>query len=218
MTKELELTAPIGVFLNKGNQNYSPSWRLFITVEDLHAVPDDLFAVKVSQSQNPELSGKVVFKYFSFKVNDDAPWSIHAPNNASLTTPPSELKAEVIQKLGHMEDAEKSLAINLPGNFSNILTGDGELYTVFDKKEFPQTDGNPGYYIKQGSVATVKLTEATHLGNKYYQVRLSTDLTPDELFVKAGRSKVWGQDGGSAAPAGYADGEEDAATDEGSPW
>ena len=57
MSKELELTAPIGIFLNKGNANYSPSWRMFINVEDLATIPDDLFATKVSQSQNPDLSG-----------------------------------------------------------------------------------------------------------------------------------------------------------------
>lgn len=215
MSKELEVKAPIGIFLNKGNANYAPSWRLFITVEDLESIPADLFATKVSQSQNPDLAGKVVFKYFSFKVNDATPFSIHTPQGTDVTTPPAELKQLVIDKLGNMDGVEMSLAINLPGNFCNIETPQG-TFTVFDKKEFPQTDGKPGYYIQSESVATVKLTEATHLGNKYYQVRLSTELSPDELFVKAGRGQVWGQDdSGVGAGVGASD---DGAVDDGSPW
>lgn len=213
MSKELELTAPIGIFLNKGNANYSPSWRMFINVEDLATIPDDLFATKVSQSQNPDLAGKVVFKYFSFKVNDNTPWSIHTPSGTQITTPPAELKQLVVDRLGNMEGVEMSLAINLPGNFCNIDTPEG-VFTVFDKKEFPQTDGKPGYYIKSESLVTIHLTEATHLGNKYYQVRLSTDLTPDELFVKAGRGQVWGQDDGGAGVSAVADEESDG----GAPW
>lgn len=216
MSKELEVKAPIQVFLNKGNANYAPSWRLFITVKDLESIPADLFATKVSQSQNPDLAGKVVFKYFSFKVNDATPFSIHTPQGTDVTTPPAELKQLVIDKLGSMDGVEMSLVINLPGNFCNIETPQG-TFTVFDKKEFPKTDGKPGYFLKSESEATVKLTEATHLGNKYYQVRLSTELSPDELFLKAGRAQVWGQDDASvgASDDGAVD---DGAADDGSPW
>lgn len=216
MSKELELkNVPVGVFLNKGNANYAASWRMFIKVEDVSAIPDDLFATKVSQSQNPDLAGKVVFKYFSFKANDNTPFSIHTPEGTTVTTPPAELKQLVMDRLGKIDGVEMSLAINLPGNFCNIETPQG-MFTVFDKKEFPQTDGKPGYYIKSESPVTVKLTEATHLGNKYYQVRLSTDLSPDELFVKAGRGQIWGQDNsGVGAGAGASD---DVDADDGAPW
>lgn len=215
MHMSLEINAPIGVFLNKGNEHYKPSWRLNIKVKDLASIPDAMFATKMSQSQNPELAGKVLFKYFSFKINENTPWSTHTPQNTDLNTPPSELKQLVMDRLGNMEGVEMSLTINLPGNFCNIETPLGK-FTIFDKKEFPQTDGGPGYYVKSESPATVKLTEATHLGNKYYQVDLSTDLSPDELFVEAGRAKVWGQDnGGSNAPVGVSS---DADGTDGAPW
>ena len=215
MSNEILLTAPIGIFQSKANGPYKAGHRLFITVEDLESLPDELFATKVSQSQNPELSGKVIFKHFSFKANENSPWTPQTPQGTQPVTPPAELKAQVLEKLGNMENAEFRLTINIPGAFCNIDTPDGR-FTIFDKNEFPDRDGNPGYYVKSGSVCNIKLTPASHMGNQYFQVLLSTGLAPDDLFVKSGRAQVWGQeDRGTAAGSSY---ESEDIDDGSSPW
>lgn len=182
---------PLSVYQQQG-LNGGPSRRVFIEVTDLATIPEELFAIKMSQSKNPELAGKPMFKYFGYKVNENTPFSALAPTGTTLATPVSENKQNVIGKLGQLPDAKFSLAINLNGTFANIKAGDGVLYTIFDDKEFAQTDGKPGYYIKKGAVGTVELEMATSQFGPYYQVHLSTDLNPDDLFVRAGKSKVWG--------------------------
>lgn len=196
--------APISVFQQAG-MNGQPSRRLFITVEDLNTIPDELFAVKVSQSKNPELAGKSVFKYFSYKVDENAPFSALAPSGTTMATPTAETKAAVVAKLGSIAGAKFSVAINMNGKFANIATPDG-TYTIYDDKEFPATEGKPGYYIKAGSLADVEITKGESQYGPYYKVALSTDMTPDELFVRAGKSKVWGAEAGAGAA--------DVATDE----
>ena len=46
---------PISIFQSAG-MNGKPSRQLFIDIADLASVPEELFALKVSQSKNPELA------------------------------------------------------------------------------------------------------------------------------------------------------------------
>lgn len=181
---------PLSVYQQQG-MNDRPSRRVFIDLTDIASVPDELFAVKISQSKNPELAGKPIFKYFSYKVNDNTPFSALAPTGTTVATPTSEVKQNVVTKLGQLPDAKFSLAINLNGKFANITTAEGP-YTIFDDNEFAATEGKPGYYIKRGSLGTIELKKATSQYGPYYQVSLETKLTPDELFVRSGKGKVWG--------------------------
>lgn len=193
--------APISIFQTH-NMNNQPARRLFITVTDLAAVPDELFAIKMSQSKKPELAGKPVFKYFSYKVSENTPFSPLAPATATLQTPTSELKAVALEKIGKIPGAVFSLAINMNGRFGNIKTPDG-VFTLFDDQRFPQSEGKPGYYLKSNTKANVTLTKATSQYGPYYRIQLETDEVPDDIFVKSGRSKVWGEEdaGATIAPA-----------------
>lgn len=212
MTEPIKFeNASISIFQQDG-LNGKPSRRVFIAVEDLAAVPDELFAIKMSQSRNPELAGKAVFKYFSYKVSKDAPFSALAPTGTTVATPTAETKAAVMAKLGALPDVEFSIAMNMNGQFGNIKTPEG-VYTIFDDKEFPATQGKPGYYLKSGTLATVTLTLAQGQHSEYYQVALATDSGPADIFVTAGKSKVWGAGAADTTPAVDA-----GATDELSGW
>lgn len=190
MTEPIVISGPISIFQTAG-MNGRPSRRLFIDVKDLDAIPDELFAVKISQSKNPSLAGKPVFKYFSYKVNENTPFSALAPDNTTLATPVSEIKSTVVSKLGALPGAKYSLNIALNGSFANIETSEG-IYTIFDDKEFPATEGKPGYYVASGTEATVTITRAQSQYGPYYRTSIKTALSPDEVFVKAGKGKVWG--------------------------
>lgn len=183
---------PISIFQTH-DMNNKPARRLFIAVTDLSVVPDELFAIKVSQSKKPELAGKPVFKYFSYKVSENIPFSPLAPATATLQTPTSELKAAVLEKIGKIPGAVFSLAINMNGHFGNITTPEG-VFTLFDDQRFPQSEGKPGYYLKSNTEAKVTLTKATSQYGPYYRVQLETEEVPDDIFVKSGRSKVWGEE------------------------
>lgn len=208
---------PISIFQSH-NMNNEPARRLFITVTDLSVVPDELFAVKLSQSKKPELAGKPVFKYFSYKVSENTPFSPLAPSTATLQTPTSELKASVLEKIGKIPGAVFSLAINMNGRFGNIKTPEG-VFTLFDDQQFAQSEGKPGYYLKSGTEAKVTLTQATSQYGPYYRVQLETEEVPDDIFVKSGRSKVWGaEDTGATGALTDADIPAAPETNEGSVW
>ena len=190
MSEPIVHNVPISVFQGH-NMNGDPSRRVFIHVKDLSTVPDELFAVKISQSKKPELAGRAVFKYFSYKPNDEAPFSSLAPANTTLQTPVAELKALALGNLAKLPDAVFSLAINMNGRFGNIKTPKG-TYLLFDDERFPQSEGKPGYYLKGETEATVTLTQAAGQHCSYYRVQLETEQSPDEIFVKSGQSRVWG--------------------------
>lgn len=185
--------APISIYKST-DMNGQISRRLFITIEDLNTIPEELFKVKISQSQNPALAGKAVFKYFSYKINEESAFSPLAPDGTTTATPLGELKAAVVAKLGAIPGAKFSVAINMNGRFGNITTSDGE-YTVFDNEQFAANEGNPPkYYLKSGVIADVTLTEATSKYGPYYRINLATDASPDDIFQKTSRAKVYGQD------------------------
>lgn len=192
MTEPIVINGPISIFQTAG-MNGRPSRRLFIDVTNLAAIPDKLFAVKISQSKNPNLAGKPVFKHFSYRVSENEPFSALAPETTTLATPVSEIKAAVVGKLGALPSAKFSLNITLNGTFANIQTSEG-VFTIYDDKEFPATEGKPGYYVASGTEAEVTITEATSQYGPYYRTSIKTSLSPDEVFVKAGKGKVWGAD------------------------
>lgn len=202
MTEPIVITGPISIFQTAG-MNGRPSRRLFIDITDLNALPDELFAIKISQSKNPALVGKPVFKHFSYKVNENSPFSAVAPDGTTPATPTTEIKPAVVGKLGALPGAVFSLNITLNGTFANIATPEG-TFTIFDDKEFPATEGKPGYYVKSGSHASVTITRAESQYGPYYRTDLKTNLTPDELFVKAGKGRVWGADNQGGVDAGEA--------------
>jgi len=198
---ELQLTnKEISIFTTDG-LNGGKSRRLFITVDDITEVPEELFAVKVSQSNKPEKAGKTVFKYLSFKQDGDGqPWQDFAPKDVTIATPVAEIKAKLVSFVqSNNLQLKYQLAVNLNGKFANISTAEGR-FTLFDDVQFAASEGNPGYYLKRGTRATVTLKEAmSNYGKPYFQVTLATSATPDEIFQKSGRAKVWGQEDDAVA-------------------
>lgn len=171
------------------------SRRIHITVDDITEIPAELFAVKVSQSKKPEKAGKTVFKYLSYRTKGtDEPRQDFAPNGVTPATPVEEIKQMFVNFLQTQGlQLEFSVSVNMPGNFGDITTSEGRVL-IFDNTEFAAAEGYPGYYIKQGTRADITLRLAQGKYGQYYQVRLTTTASPDEIFVRGGRAKVWGQD------------------------
>lgn len=195
----------ISIFTGTGMNGDGLSRRLFVTVTDITEVPEELFAVKISQSQKPEKAGRVVFKHLLFRQpGETQPWQDLAPSGVTLGTPVAEIKQTLVNFITEKNlQLEFELAINLNGKFANITTPEGR-FTLFDDAEFPESKGNPGYYLKRGTKADITLTpRPSKYGNVYYQVTLETAGTPDEIFVRGGRAQVWGQDSAATAPTSF---------------
>lgn len=193
MSQTFTITKPISIF--PGTEfDGSPSRRLVVsaTPSELAEFPAELFAVKISQSKNPQKAGKLVFKYFAYKVSASTPWSDQASSNFTIATPVEEIKEAIIKALAHQADARMQFTIKMPGKFANIETADGR-YSLYDFNESP--DGNLGYYLKGGTVVSVTFIPAENQGNAYYRLRLDAhDKSPEELFVRGGRGKIFGRD------------------------
>lgn len=186
----------INIFTGTGMNGQGVSRRVFITVDNIQEVPAALFAVKVSQSQKPEKAGKTVFKQLLFKQpGENQPWQDFAPQGVTLATPVEEIKNALVSFVqNNGVQLEYELAINLNGKFGRISTPAG-AFTLYDEEEFAATNGQPPYYLNRDTVATVTLKEAqSKYGSTYFQVDLSTASQPDEIFTRAGRAKVWGED------------------------
>lgn len=186
------------VSLYSGDDRYhegKKSRTLFVDVDDLNAIPSELFAVKISQSKNPELVGKPVFKYFQYRINSDDPWTSLAPNGSNPTSNLDDLKANVLKRFDGSDGAQFELNLKMHGKWGNINTPDG-AYALYDEDHFPETQGDPNYYLKAGTICDIKLTPATSHGNDYYQVEVSTKEEPDDIFQIRGKSnmKYFGDD------------------------
>lgn len=182
--------------------NNKTSRRVHISIADINEIPEELFAVKISQSKKPEKAGKVVFKYLTYRqAGTEEIRQDFAPNGVTTATPVADIKALFVNFLAQQGlKLEFSVTINLLGNFSNIETPEGRL-TIFDNNEFPATEGNPGYYLKAGTIATVSLKEMkSNYGGSFFSVRLKTEQAPAEIFVRGGRAKVY-DFGESSAPS-----------------
>lgn len=196
----ITITKPISIYPSQ-DLNGQPTKRLVIAggLEDLASFPDELFAVKISQSKKPDLAGKTLLKYISYKLNEQAPWASRVPESITIATPTSSIKQALLEAFKSQPDAKFQLTIKLPGKFANLDTPQGR-YTLFDFTQFP-SDGNPGYFLKPGTVVEVTLTPATHNGNDYFRVALKSELGPDEIFSRGGRGKLWGDDDEASAPS-----------------
>ena len=181
------VTAPISIFPST-KLDGTPSRRLVVSVprDMLATLPEELFAVKISQSRKPDRAGRLMFSYLSYKLN--GAWSTFAPEKFTVASPLSDIKNTIVASFATM-DVEVQFSFNMPGKFANIDTPQGR-YTIFDFNQFPE--GSPGYYLKGDTKATVTFTPATHNGNAYLRIALSTEFDPSEIFVKGGRGKIFG--------------------------
>lgn len=202
---EWEYDGTVGFSRGQGYKGVGISRTLFLhpKVED---IPEQLFAVKVSQSTNQQKTGKMVFKYLSYRFADDQAPSDLVPTGIDLTTPLAEVKATFISKLSTVPGASVSLNIGLKGKFTNINCADGN-FKLYDedepdfKTDDPNTSGNAPYYIKSDAIVHVKLKGAmSKQGNAYIQTTLSSTATSNEIFAQPQKGAIWNPDG-SAAPA-----------------
>jgi hypothetical protein len=200
---EWDYEGPISIIRGTGYQNKGVSRTMFLTPK-LADIPEQLFALKVSQSTNPARAGKLVFKYFSYRFDENAKYENTAPESVSLDTPLSEVKNLVVSKIGNIPNAQISVNVALHGSFTNVSCADG-TYAIFDKEKFknadPNKDGDAPYYIKGDAIIRVKLKGAVSQGNEYLQSTLSTTASADDIFQKVQAGKVWGEDSGDVGAA-----------------
>lgn len=213
---EWEYDGTVGFARGKGYQGDGISRTIFLhpNVQD---IPEQLFAVKVSKSTNPQKAGKYVFKYLSYRLTADQKPADLAPTGVDLTTELSAIKTMIINKLATLPEASVSLNVALKGKFTNIVCADGS-YKLYDedepdfKTDNPETTGNAPYYIKSDAQVHVKLKGAmSKQGNEYIQTTLSTTSTSAEILAMPQRGTIWNPDGNaasaaSAAPAAAAEG------------
>lgn len=203
---EWEYDGTVNFARGKGYMGNGVSRTIFLRpkVED---VPEPLFAVKVSQSSDPQKAGKYVFKFLTFRLTEDQKPLDLVPSGIDMTTPLDQIKAAFVQKINATPGASVSLNIGLKGKFTSIACADGsfKLYDE-DEPEFktdnPETTGNAPYYIKSDAQIHVKLKGAmSKQGNAYIQTTLSTTSTSGEILAMPQRGAIWNPDGNAAASA-----------------
>lgn len=208
---EWDYDGPVRFVTTKGYQGQGISRTMFLTPKTLEEIPEELFAVKISQSRNPERAGKPVFRFFSYRLTPgEGKFMDLAPTGITMETPLADIKNLVVSKFTNLgTPVELSLSIGLHGTFTNIQCSDG-VYALYDTSKFsdpdPEKNGRAPYWIKNGVEIHVKLKGADSVqGNDYIQSTLSTTATANEIFQKAEVGKVWegaDMDGmGAAAPA-----------------
>ena len=84
---------PISIFKGTGYKGKGVSRTMFLTPERIEDIPAELFAVKLSQSTNPALAGKAVFRFFGFKFGEATKFETVAPASITMATPLEEIKA-----------------------------------------------------------------------------------------------------------------------------
>lgn len=195
---EHSITGPISIFKSKGYEGKGISRTMFLTPESLEAIPEELFALKISQSSNPALAGKAAFRYFGFKFTDEEKFQSVAPDGLNLSTPLADVKAKVIAGLSLVPEAQYSISVPLKGKFTPVKFAD-DTFNIYDEAAFPNESwevlGEPPYYLKQDTIVTVKLSGHESRGNEYFRSELSTNATSDEALQKKGAvGKIWGAD------------------------
>lgn len=199
---EWECDSTLGFAFGTGYQGKGISRTMFLKPK-LEEIPEQLFAVKVSQSKEAAKAGKIVFKWFSFRFDPNAKYESMAPAGVTLETPLADIKALVVSKMGNIPQAEVSLNIKLNGKFTNIACADG-VYAIYDEEKFPNPDpnrnGRAPYYVRNEAIIHVKLKGAESQGNEYLQSTLSTTAVSNDIFVKTETGKVWGADDQGATP------------------
>lgn len=200
---------PISIFRGKAYDGKGVSRTMFLKPERLEDIPEELFMIKISQSKKPELAGRPVFRFLSYKLTEDGNFETGAPETFTPVTPLAQIKQEVIAKFGQLPNVEISLSIPLKGKFTPVTFAD-DTFNIYDEKAFPSDDlellGEPPYYLKQDVIMHVELkgVTSTH-GNEYFQSTLSTTATSNDALQKKGSAgKIWSPDGDHAA-AGVAE-------------
>lgn len=204
---EWDYDGTVGFARGQGYKGEGISRTMFLH-PNVADIPEQLFALKQSKSDNPQKAGKLVFKYLSYRFAEDQKHSDLVPAGIAMSTPLDQIKAAFVSKLGNIPGASVSLNIGLKGTFTNIVCADGS-YAIYDesKPEFktddPNTTGNAPYYIKSDAQIHVKLKGAmSKQGNAYIQTTLSSTSSSSEIFAMPQRGAIWSPDGASeSAPA-----------------
>ncbi len=211
---EWEYDGTVGFARGQGYKGAGISRTMFLHPK-IQDIPENLFAMKISQSTNQQKTGKLVFKYLSMRLNpndpNDKPIDL-VPSGIELATPLDQVKASLMAKLATLPDATVSLNIGLKGKFTSIACSDG-TYKLYDedepdfKTDDPNTTGNAPYYIKNDAQVHVKLKGAmSKQGNAYIQSTLSTTSASSEIFAQPQRGAIWNPDGASADVAAASQG------------
>lgn len=197
--------------------------RLYVTVNDLIALPDEFFEIKASQSKDQTKAGKLAFKYLSYKLGEQ-PYTSFLPDGApiNLAMTPEQVKQVIVSPSTPFVQAAKegnvSLIFNVKSPFQTIkFDGIDSPIILFDKQQFPDSNGNPDYFLRRDIELTVSLKRAVNQGNAYYQVSLASSKTPEEVFQKRQQSQVWG--GSSSSIESHSDsGASDVVTPDSDIW
>lgn len=210
---EWEYDGTVGFARGQGYMGAGISRTMFLhpNVQD---IPENLFAVKSSQSTNPQKAGKLVFKYLSYRLTEDQKPMDLVPSGIDMSTPLADIKAAFVSKINSTPGASVSLNIGLKGKFTSIVCADG-TFKLYDEEEpdfktdDPNTTGNAPYYIKSDAQVHVKLKGAmSKQGNAYIQSALSSTLSSSEIFVKPQRGMIWGGDVAASTDTAAAEGVE----------
>lgn len=196
----------VGFTRGQGYKGVGISRTMFLHPK-LEDIPEQLFAVKISQSPNAQKAGRPVFKYLSYRMTPEQTPIDLVPNDIDKTTPLSEIKARFVSEMSTCPGSSVSLNIGLKGKFTSIDCADG-TFKLYDEEEpefktnDPNTTGNAPYYIKSDAEIHVELKGAmSKQGNPYIQTSLSTTSTSSEIFATPQRGTIWSPDGAAAAPA-----------------
>lgn len=200
---EYTYEGPISIFKGRGYQGgVSRTMFLTPTIDQLENMPEELFVVKISQSQNPDRAGKALFRFFTFRTSSDEKYSDLVPKGVTQTTPLAEIKEKVIKTLKQIDGAEVSITVPLHGTFTTVDLADGR-FDIYNEAKFPSDDiktlGEPPYYIKPDATMAVTLKGAENLGNEYFQSRISSPLSADDVFQKKAAGKIWGEEDSTGA-------------------
>lgn len=207
---EWEYDGTVGFARGQGYKGVGISRTMFLHPQ-IADIPEQLFAVKVSQSTNQQKAGKFVFKYLSYKLTEDQKPADLVPSGIDLTTPLDQIKAAFVSKIANTPGASVSLNIGLKGKFTSITCADG-TFKLYDEEEpsfktdDPNTSGNAPYYIKNDAQIHVKLKGAmSKQGNPYIQSTLSSTSASSEIFAEPQRGQIWSPNGDAPAGAAPAD-------------
>lgn len=213
----------ISIFKGQGYQGIGVSRSMFLKPETIEEIPEELFAIKISQSKKAELAGKPMFKFFSYRIGENAQYTSSAPEEITMATPLAEIKNLVLTKLAPIAGLEISLVIPLKGKFTPVTFAD-DTFNIYDEDKFPSDDykqlGEPAYYLKADTPMTVTLKGVLSPHNQeYFQSTLATDMTSfDALQTKGGSGKIWSPDGNHTDAADAVDGAATEGDDNKSLW
>lgn len=204
---EWNYDGPVSIMRGTGYQGKGVSRTLFLSPKSLADIPEQLFALKISQSTDPAKAGKPAFRFFSFRFDDNSKFQNIAPAELTMDMDLSIVKNTVISRMMNIPNAQFSINVNLHGKFTNVECADG-TFAIYDEEKFanpdPNKSGDAPYYIKGDAIIHVKLKGAVSQGNEYLQSTLSTTQSANDIFQKMQAGKVWGGDEGSVASASAA--------------